>query len=328
MPKRNFQREPLWKKKKEVCLVCLHRTVVYAGILTIYMKQRLETVIIWGLVIGQQRAGRTKAKHLSLVNSTRAEPKQSTRQERFRRPPPYTPAVHPRAPKHQTARTATRARCAPMSDRPPRPLAGRRSDAAAGLLPGALSVAAAPGGTAAAGVAASSRASRPHQTPTAPVAPAPTPPVPPLQTVPPTAQRPLVQILPRPGPDGCGLPASPAAGRGRSDARRSSTSRNDAPDSSGGQGRAPAAGHPEQPGRVETGKRSYTIFNQQCAMCNLPEARSDKRFKLCQDDRSCGRWVHKSRDRACHKVFNISAPLEERCCKHHSGLKDACGCNR
>ncbi|CAM9445492.1 unnamed protein product, partial [Ectocarpus fasciculatus] len=214
-----------------------------------------------------------------------------------------------------------------MSDRPPRPLAGRRSDAAAGLLPGALSVAAAPGGTAAAGVAASSRASRPHQTPTAPVAPAPTPPVPPLQTVPPTAQRPLVQILPRPGPDGCGLPASPAAGRGRSDARRSSTSRNDAPDSSGGQGRAPAAGHPEQPGRVETGKRSYTIFNQQCAMCNLPEARSDKRFKLCQDDRSCGRWVHKSRDRACHNVFNISAPLEARCCKHHSGLKDACGCN-
>lgn len=276
-----------------------------------YMKQRLETVIIWGLVIGQQHAGRTKAKHAARTV-----------------PPPYTPAVHPRAPKHQTAaRTATRARCAPMSDRPPRPPAGRRSDAAAGLLPGALSVAAAPGGTAAAGAAASSRASRPHQTPTAPVAPAPTPPVPPLQTVPPTAQRPLVQILPRPGPDGCGLPASPAAGRGRSDARRSSASRHDAPDS-GGQGRAPAAGHPEQPGRVETGKRSYTNFNQQCAMCNLPEARSDKRFKLCQDNRSCGRWVHKSRDRACNKVFNISAPLEARCCKHHRALKSACGCNR
>ncbi|CAN0553202.1 unnamed protein product, partial [Ectocarpus sp. 8 AP-2014] len=145
-------------------------------------------------------------------------------------------------------------------------------------------------GTTAGAAAAASGASRPHQTPTTPVAPAPTPPVPSLRTVPQTVQRPLVRILPRPGPAGRGLPASPAAGRGRSDARSASQRRpRDAPDR-GGQGRAPSARHPEQPGRVWTGKRPYNNFNQQCAMCNLPEARSDKRFKLCQDNRNCGRW--------------------------------------
>ncbi|CAN0304100.1 unnamed protein product, partial [Ectocarpus sp. 6 AP-2014] len=209
-----------------------------------------------------------------------------------------------------------------MSERPPRPPAGR-----AGLLPGALSVAAATGTTAGAAAAASG-ASRPHQTTPTPVEPAPTPPVPSLRTVPPTVQHPLVRILPRPGPAGRGLPASPAAGRGRSDARSASQRQvaRGAADR-GGQGRAPSAGHPEEPGHVETGKRPYNNFNQQCAMCNLPEARSDKRFKLCQDNRNCGRWVHKSRDRACFSVFNLSAPVDARCCKHHKGLKSACGCN-
>ncbi|CAN0355316.1 unnamed protein product, partial [Ectocarpus sp. 6 AP-2014] len=209
-----------------------------------------------------------------------------------------------------------------MSERPPRPPAGR-----AGLLPGALSVAAATG-TTAGSAAAASGASRPHQTTPTPVEPAPTPPVPSLRTVPPTVQRPLVRILPRPGPAGRGLPASPAAGRGRSDARSASQRQvaRGAADR-GGQGRAPSAGHPEEPGHVETGKRPYNNFNQQCAMCNLPEARSDKRFKLCQDNRNCGRWVHNSRDRACFSVFNLSAPVDARCCKHQKGLKSACGCN-
>jgi len=174
----------------------------------------------------------------------------------------------------------------------------------------------------------------------------------------PAVQRPprsQLQILPRPschsghsGGHSGGLSLSlPTAGRGGSDERARSPFASSAsqgrqqntPDREDrvdrrdeGQGRAPAPGQPEQPGRVETQKGQkrgrYNKFNGRCSMCNQGEERSEKRSRLCPDNRSCGRWVHKSRERKCFDVFNTSAPVGRRCCVHDQNLKDACCCTR
>lgn len=288
--------------------------VVYAGLLFYIWNIDWKSLNIWRLSLAQTSGQNRFSRHPAPLLSTQ-------------HPPHHAPDSSLLLLWRARLRTPV-----PMSGLPPLPPAGPTSDTAASALPGSL--------------------------PTAP----PAPPAPPAaaptaaRTVPPTAvQRPprsQLQIPPRPschsghsGGHSGGLSLSlPTARRGGSDERarcpiasqgrqQNTPDREDRVDRRDeGQGRAPAPGQPEQPGRVETQKGQkrgrYNKFNGRCSMCNQGEERSEKRSRLCPDNRSCGRWVHKSRERKCFDVFNTSAPVGRRCCVHDQNLKDACCCTR